>query len=159
MLCLEWPPQGWRGWGWDRFKLRPLRVRTRWTLRARRKSVKSVYGGGLSRAAFWGGLDAFACSHVHVRRHVRACRGGGGAQDKSENKGLISEDRSNKTTLPLTIPRSLFKSSAKDLAPTMFLVRLTGKLEARSAFRRTRRVVTQEVRKRTSTLVRQKPPE
>ena len=93
-----------------------------------------------------------------VRACVHACRGGG-AQDKSENKGLISEDRSNKTTLPLTIPRSLFKSSAKDLAPTMFLVRLTGKLEARSAFRRTRRVVTQEVRKRTSTLVRQKPPE
>ena len=32
-----------------------------------------------------------------------------------ENKGLISVDRSNKTTLPLTIPRSIFKSSAKDL--------------------------------------------
>lgn len=41
---------------------------------------------------------------------------------KSENKGLISEDRSNTATLPLTIPRSLFKSSAKDLALTMFLV-------------------------------------
>ncbi|TPX52929.1 hypothetical protein PhCBS80983_g06409 [Powellomyces hirtus] len=31
------------------------------------------------------------------------------------NKGLISADRSNKATLLLTIPRSLFKSSAKDL--------------------------------------------
>ena len=31
-------------------------------------------------------------------------------------KGLISEDRSNKATLLLTIPRSLFKSSAKDLS-------------------------------------------
>ena len=31
-----------------------------------------------------------------------------------ENKGLISEDRRNKSTLPLTIPRSLYKSSAKD---------------------------------------------
>ena len=36
--------------------------------------------------------------------------------DKSENKGLISADRSNKATLLRTIPRSLFKSSAKDLA-------------------------------------------
>src|ERR1700709_2505750 len=30
------------------------------------------------------------------------------------NKGLISADRSNKATLLLTIPRSVFKSSAKD---------------------------------------------
>ena len=30
-------------------------------------------------------------------------------------KGLISEDRNNKATLLLTIPRSVFKSSAKDL--------------------------------------------
>ena len=36
------------------------------------------------------------------------------------NKGLISVDRSNKTTLLLTIPRSLFKSSAKDLSPPIF---------------------------------------
>ena len=78
--------------------------------------------------------------------------------DKSENKGLISEDRSYKTTLLLTIPRALFKSSAKDLAPAMFLVRLAGKLGARSALRRARRVVTQEAQ-RTSTLVRQKLPE
>ena len=34
-----------------------------------------------------------------------------------ENKGLISEDRRNKSTLPLTIPRSLYKSSAKDPVP------------------------------------------
>ncbi len=32
------------------------------------------------------------------------------------DKGLISADRSDKATLLLTIPRSLFKSSAKDLA-------------------------------------------
>ncbi len=40
---------------------------------------------------------------------------------ESENKGLISEDRRNKSTLPLTIPRSLYKSSAKDpvLAATL----------------------------------------
>ena len=32
------------------------------------------------------------------------------------NKGLISADRSSTSTLLLTIPRSLFKSSAKDLS-------------------------------------------
>ena len=37
-----------------------------------------------------------------------------------QNKGLISVDRSNKATLLLTIPRSLFKSSAKDLSPPIF---------------------------------------
>ena len=36
---------------------------------------------------------------------------------ESWNKGLISEDRGNKPTLPLTIPRSLHKSSAKDSVP------------------------------------------
>ena len=36
---------------------------------------------------------------------------------KLKIKGLISEDRGNKTTLQLTIPRSLFKSSAKDVYP------------------------------------------
>ena len=35
---------------------------------------------------------------------------------RSYNQGLISADRSNKATLLLTIPRSLVKSSAKDLA-------------------------------------------
>ena len=34
-----------------------------------------------------------------------------------ENKGLISADRNNKATLLLTIPRFVFKSSAKDLSP------------------------------------------
>ena len=34
-----------------------------------------------------------------------------------ENKGLISADRNNKATLLLTIPRSVFKSSTKDLSP------------------------------------------
>ena len=33
-----------------------------------------------------------------------------------ENKGLISADRNNKATLLLTIPRSVFKSSTKDLS-------------------------------------------
>ena len=44
-----------------------------------------------------------------------------------QNKGLISEDRSNKATLLLTIPRSLFKSSAKDLSPPIFeiVIRVT----------------------------------
>ena len=36
-------------------------------------------------------------------------------QKLCKNKGLISVDHSNKTTLPLTIPRSIFKSSTKDL--------------------------------------------
>ena len=49
-------------------------------------------------------------------------RGGGGVTlgDKSQNQGLISVDRSNKATLLLTIPRSIFKSSAKDLSPPIF---------------------------------------
>jgi hypothetical protein len=38
-----------------------------------------------------------------------------------KNKGLISEDRNNKATLLLTIPRSVFKSSAKDLIPPEYL--------------------------------------
>ena len=37
-----------------------------------------------------------------------------------QNKGLISVDRSNKATLLLTIPRSKFKSSAKDLSRPIF---------------------------------------
>ena len=41
-------------------------MRSRWTLRARRKSVKSVYGGGLSRAAFWGGLDARSPARTYM---------------------------------------------------------------------------------------------
>ena len=36
------------------------------------------------------------------------------------NKGLISADRSNKATLLLTIPRCVFKSSAKDLSFPIF---------------------------------------
>ena len=38
-------------------------------------------------------------------------------------QGLISEDRSNEATLPLTIPRSVFKQSAKDLSKEIFLIR------------------------------------
>ena len=37
-----------------------------------------------------------------------------------QNQGLISADRNNKATLLLTIPRSIFKSSAKDLSPPTF---------------------------------------
>ena len=49
---------------------------------------------------------------------------------KSENKGLISEDRRNKPTLPLTIPHSLFKSSTKDLSQSIFeiMIRTLGSL-------------------------------
>ena len=36
------------------------------------------------------------------------------------NKGLISADRGTKATLTLTIPRSLFKSYAKDLSFPIF---------------------------------------
>ena len=36
------------------------------------------------------------------------------------NKGLISVDRRTKPTLILTIPRSLFKSSTKDLSSAIF---------------------------------------
>ena len=41
---------------------------------------------------------------------------------KSEDKGLISVDRSNKATLLLTIPRPVFKSYAKDLPPQTFVI-------------------------------------
>lgn len=37
-----------------------------------------------------------------------------------QNKGLISADRGTKATLILTIPRSLFKSYAKDLSLPIF---------------------------------------
>ena len=37
-------------------------------------------------------------------------------KNKAKNKDLISGNRSDKATLPRTIPRFLFKSSAKDLA-------------------------------------------
>ena len=48
----------------------------------------------------------------------------------ARNKGLISADRNNRATLLLTIPRSTFKSSTKDLYPTIFEV-LFGALAAR----------------------------
>jgi hypothetical protein len=37
-----------------------------------------------------------------------------------KNKGLISADRGTKATLMLTIPRSVFKSSTKDLSFPIF---------------------------------------
>ena len=42
------------------------------------------------------------------------------SSNKSQNKGLISVDRRTKPTLILTIPRSLFKSSTKDLSSAIF---------------------------------------
>ncbi|RHZ57888.1 hypothetical protein Glove_382g69 [Diversispora epigaea] len=42
------------------------------------------------------------------------------------NKGLISADRSTKATLLLTIPRSKFKSSAKDLSTPIFEIEIQG---------------------------------
>ena len=47
------------------------------------------------------------------------------------NKGLISADRSNKATLLLTILRSLFKSSAKDLSSPISEVAIRRLLETR----------------------------
>ena len=44
----------------------------------------------------------------------------GNSSNKSQNKGLISVDRRTKPTLILTIPRSLFKSSTKDLSSAIF---------------------------------------
>ena len=49
--------------------------------------------------------------HASVRFH---------SSDKSWNKGLISVDRRTKPTLILTIPRSSFKSSTKDLSFPIF---------------------------------------
>ena len=48
------------------------------------------------------------------------------------NKGLISEDRGNTPTLPLTIPRSLHRSSAKDPAPPRRLKLPSGSLGSRA---------------------------
>ncbi|KAL1914197.1 hypothetical protein VTP21DRAFT_9681 [Calcarisporiella thermophila] len=48
------------------------------------------------------------------------------------NKGLISADRSNKATLLLTIPRSVFKSSAKDLSRPIFEIAI--RRQARPGF-------------------------
>lgn len=58
---------------------------------------------------------------IHLR--LDAWRKDGGELRKStnqKNKGLISAARSNKATRLLTIPRSLFKSSAKDLSSAIF---------------------------------------
>ncbi len=52
-----------------------------------------------------------------------------------QNKGLISEDRRNKSTLPLTIPRSLYKSSAKDpvlAAKSEIAIRALGVMDERN---------------------------
>ena len=45
-----------------------------------------------------------------------------------QNKGLISADRGAKATLMLTIPRSLFKSSTKDLSTQYFELEMKQRL-------------------------------
>ncbi|CAG8721043.1 2943_t:CDS:1, partial [Cetraspora pellucida] len=45
--------------------------------------------------------------------------------------GLISADRSTKTTLLLTIPSSKFKSSAKDLSTPIFEITIQGYIESK----------------------------
>ena len=67
-----------------------------------------------------------AAERVREEREGKGKGGGEGRERNAtgvtnlHNKGLISEDRSNKATLLLTIPRCLFKSSAKDLSPSIF---------------------------------------
>ena len=62
----------------------------------------------------------------HPRTGAMGAMWGGGCSERCrvatnlQNQGLISVDRNNKATLLLTIPRSLFKSSAKDLSPPTF---------------------------------------
>ena len=53
--------------------------------------------------------------------------------DKSWNKGLISVDRRAKPTLILTIPCSIFKSSAKDLSLPIFEIVIQATREHRFA--------------------------
>ena len=63
---------------------------------------KNYMGNLLSVTRSWRTMKFFSISH------------------KSQNKGLISVDRRTKPTLILTIPRSLFKSSTKDLSSAIF---------------------------------------
>ena len=52
---------------------------------------------------------------IELPAKQETCRG-----TNQENKGLISVDRRAKPTLILTIPCSIFKSSAKDLSLPIF---------------------------------------
>jgi hypothetical protein len=49
------------------------------------------------------------------------------------NKSLISADRTNKGTLPLTILRCIFKSSAKDFTSPIFEIIIRRKIRSLSA--------------------------
>ena len=65
------------------------------------------------------------CTGCSRMREATLCVRGWGSErcrvaTNLQNQGLISVDRSNKATLLLTIPRSLFKSSAKDLSLPTF---------------------------------------
>ena len=67
------------------------------------------------------GTAGRACAALHCAGGVGKCLCVCETRETNlQNKGLISVDRSNKATLLLTIPRSLFKSSAKDLSPPIF---------------------------------------
>src|SRR5436190_20074512 len=63
-------------------------------------------GGGGGGGGFWGG--------------------GGGGGRICATRGWISVDRGSKATLPLTMPRRVFKSSAKDSARRPFGISLQG---------------------------------
>ena len=52
--------------------------------------------------------------------------------NKSRNKSLISVDRRTKPTLILTILRSLFKSSTKDLSLPMFEIAINTMLSPKA---------------------------
>ena len=68
-------------------------------------------------------VEVYSLAHVHPWEG-RSEEASLPSWNKSENEGLISEDRSSEATLLLTIPRSSSKSSARDLA------RPTAKLDA-----------------------------
>lgn len=50
-------------------------------------------------------VDVIITHYSIARLHYTADKRCGVVNHKSNNKGLISADRSNKATLPLTIPR------------------------------------------------------
>ena len=62
-----------------------------------------------------------------VTSGIRAAEGGfGGGGRICATRGWISVDRGSKATLPLTMPRRVFKSSAKDSARRPFGIALKG---------------------------------
>jgi hypothetical protein len=61
-----------------------------------------------------GSEDGFMSNRVHLQS-----RGGGGIEDKSENKGLISVDRSTRLLYYLQYP-VLHKSYTRDFSPPIF---------------------------------------